>query len=84
MKSLKAFFSGKTYIEFEFPFAPQTLPRKKVHTALTLALFGWKITEEKDSSDEKIQPEMCPASKNFTNFYLFGNVVSIICHFHEK
>lgn len=84
MKSLKAFFPGETYIEYGFPFALQILPRKTVQTALTLALLGWKITEKKDSSDEKTQPEVHPASKNFTNFYVFGNVVSINCHFQGE
>lgn len=56
MKSLKAFFPGETYIEYGFPFALQILPRKTVQTALPLALLGWKITEKKDSSDEKTQP----------------------------
>lgn len=63
MKSLKAFFPGETYIEYGFPFTLQTLPRKTVQTALTLAILGWKITEKKDSSDEKAQPEMHPTSK---------------------
>lgn len=80
MKSLKAFFPGETYIEYGFPFALQTLPRKTVQTALTLALLGWKITEKKDSSDEKTQPEMNPASKSLTDLYVFENVVSINCH----
>lgn len=84
MKSLKAFFPGETYIEYGFPFALQTLPRKTVETALTLALLGWKITEKKDSSDEKTQPEMNPASKSLTDLYVFENVVSVSCQFQGE
>lgn len=83
MKSLKAFFPGETYIEYGFPFALQTLPRKAVQTALTLALLGWKITEKKTAVMRK-QPEMHPASKNLTSLYVFGNVVPINCHFQGE